>query len=932
MVVQLDIARIILHNSAWGTGPKYIIAVADGDNIFYETNESNNTSVSLINIYDKPLISIATTDSSATETNIGETINPGRFTLNRTGGNIATPLSVNYNMTGSATNGIDYSNLTGAVTFAAGSNQAIIDINPINESSIENTETVIVTLLSNSAYTLGSVATASLSITDNDVDITGQISLSQTSATIGDSITVGSYSVNNGFTTVSPTYVRYWLSNYTNLESSPNTNILLGQNPLLPLGPGVSRYDSVNFVYNESWGYGAKYIIVQVDAYNNVAEVNESNNISFRFIDISNKPTISIASTDATASESNVGEVANPGRFTLTRTGSVTSALTVNYAVSGSANSADYSALTGNVTFIAGASQAVIDISPINDALVEETETVTVSLVSNIAYQLGTIATASVSIVDNDLDLIIQNQTAPTTAFVGDAINISSYTRNNASATTGSNFVRYWLSNDTVFDSSDLSLGYNSVGILGGGTSEYDTFSFSYNGAQGTGTKYILFQADGYGYIAEANESNNISYAAITLSNKPTISISATDSTSGETIAGATANPGRFTLTRTESTNSALTVSYTVSGTATNGTDYGALSGTVSFVAGSSQAVIDINPIDDTSTEQTENVIVTLSLSSLYNLSNIISASLSIADNEGSDLIIYGQTAPVYAVSGSTISISSITKNIGGSFTSMNSFVKYYMSSDTTLDAQDIFLGYGDNGYLSSGESKQNSFVFTYDEGWNIGSRYIIFEADGYKWVTESDETNNIAYSPITITSAPPKPDIDIQIYDPYGAFSNTWRWQAMQVAVSNWEKIIARDKDRSGIFKITVTNDATKPDNNGNPVAWGNVAAWAYLDPTVGKRANFTGDVDMGGVDYHNRLSWNSNMMNDHSVNQIIGIMMHEIGHALGLEHETNNSNSLMYPMSNSINVISETMLTELERQGYVVDRSILGQLVWNI
>jgi CARDB/Calx-beta domain/FG-GAP-like repeat len=253
------------YNSAWGTGPKYIIAVADGDNIFYETNESNNTSVSLINIYDKPLISIATTDSSATETNIGETINPGRFTLNRTGGNIATPLSVNYNMTGSATNGIDYSNLTGAVTFAAGSNQAIIDINPINESSIENTETVIVTLLSNSAYTLGSVATASLSITDNDVDITGQISLSQTSATIGDSITVGSYSVNNGFTTVSPTYVRYWLSNYTNLESSPNTNILLGQNPLLPLGPGVSRYDSVNFVYNESWGYGAKYIAVRID-------------------------------------------------------------------------------------------------------------------------------------------------------------------------------------------------------------------------------------------------------------------------------------------------------------------------------------------------------------------------------------------------------------------------------------------------------------------------------------------------------------------------------------------------------------------------------------------------------------------------------------------------------------------------------------------
>ncbi|MBY5282771.1 hypothetical protein F2Y95_13620, partial [Aphanizomenon flos-aquae CCAP 1446/1C] len=55
---------------------------------------------------------------------------------------------------------------------------------------------------------------------------------------------------------------------------------------------------------------------------------------------------------------------------------------------------------------------------------------------------------------------------------------------------------------------------------------------------------------------------------------KPTVTISATDANAAETATGITANPGKFTLSRTGSTTSSLTVNYTVSGTATKGTDY----------------------------------------------------------------------------------------------------------------------------------------------------------------------------------------------------------------------------------------------------------------------------------------------------------------------------------------------------------------------
>ncbi|MCZ8190666.1 MAG: hypothetical protein O9326_13250, partial [Microcystis sp. LE19-338.1B] len=80
----------------------------------------------------------------------------------------------------------------------------------------------------------------------------------------------------------------------------------------------------------------------------------------------------------------------------------------------------------------------------------------------------------------------------------------------------------------------------------------------------------------------------------------PTITVAATDAAAGETATGVTANPGSFTLTRTGNTASTLTVNYTLSGTATKGTDYNNLTGTVSFAAGAATALININPIDDT--------------------------------------------------------------------------------------------------------------------------------------------------------------------------------------------------------------------------------------------------------------------------------------------------------------------------------------------
>jgi len=109
-------------------------------------------------------------------------------------------------------------------------------------------------------------------------------------------------------------------------------------------------------------------------------------------------PTVTV-----TASDANAAEPGNTGAFTITRTGSTSSALTVNYAVNGSASSgADYQSLGSSVTIPAGSSSATRTVTPIDDSTVEGSETVVLNLSANSAYTVGSPNSATVTIGDND--------------------------------------------------------------------------------------------------------------------------------------------------------------------------------------------------------------------------------------------------------------------------------------------------------------------------------------------------------------------------------------------------------------------------------------------------------------------------------------------------------------------------------------------------
>jgi hypothetical protein len=127
--------------------------------------------------------------------------------------------------------------------------------------------------------------------------------------------------------------------------------------------------------------------------------------------------------------------------------------------------------------------------------------------------------------------------------------------------------------------------------------------------------------------VAPAGSSSTSRSATTT---DPTATIVATVPSASE--AGPVA--GAFTVSLSYYGTDAVTVHYSVGGTATPGADYTSLPGSVTIPAGQTTAVIPVNPIDDSDPEPTETVIASLVTGTGYGVGSPSSATVSIADND----------------------------------------------------------------------------------------------------------------------------------------------------------------------------------------------------------------------------------------------------------------------------------------------------------
>ena len=130
------------------------------------------------------------------------------------------------------------------------------------------------------------------------------------------------------------------------------------------------------------------------------------------------------------------------------------------------------------------------------------------------------------------------------------------------------------------------------------------------------------------GLVAPAPAPARLESEVAASTSVPVAKITAPDARAAETGG----NPGHFVIALNQIAPANLAVSYTVTGTATGGTDYTALSGTATIPAGGSSVTVNVAPRADDRREMSETVIVTLASSSSYSLGSPSTASVAILD------------------------------------------------------------------------------------------------------------------------------------------------------------------------------------------------------------------------------------------------------------------------------------------------------------
>ena len=342
-------------------------------------------------------------------------------------------------------------------------------------------------------------------------------------------------------------------------------------------------------------------------------------------------PTVTVTGADGVAGEAGP----DSGAVTISRAGDTNSALTVNYTLGGTAqNGTDYQQLQTSVTIPAGSTSAIVTVTPIDDSAIEGNETVMLTLSGNAAYAVGSPDRATVVIVDDDQPppLPTVTVTASDAAAAETAPDSGTFTIARTGDTTSALTVSYTL-DGTAENGTDYQQLETSVTIPAGSSSAIVTVTPIDDSIVETNETVILTLSANEAYIVASPDS-----ATVTIADNdepppppaPIVTVTASDAAASETGP----DSGTFTVTRTGDTTSALTVNYTLNGTAQNGTDYQQLGSSVTIPAGSTSAVVTVTPIDDSIAETNETVILTLSTNAAYTVGSPEHATVTIVDND----------------------------------------------------------------------------------------------------------------------------------------------------------------------------------------------------------------------------------------------------------------------------------------------------------
>ncbi len=311
------------------------------------------------------------------------------------------------------------------------------------------------------------------------------------------------------------------------------------------------------------------------------------------------QPPISLTINDVTVTEGNSGTT--NAVFTVSLSSAASTVVSVNYATANGTATAgtDYTALPPTtLTFNPGETSKTITVPVNGDNQVELNETFFLNL-SNLQANGSNVILAdnqgqgtitnddSASIAISDVTITEGNSGTTNAVFtvtlsnaVDTAVTVN-YATANGTATTTDNDYTAIAATPLIFNAGETSKTI-TVAVNGDNQVESnETFFVNLSNLQTNGRNVTLADNQGQGTILNDDTS-------VTLAVSPS---SVTEDGTSNLI---------YTFTRSGVTSNALTVNYSIGGTATNGTDYASIPTGVTFAANLATATVTINPTADT--------------------------------------------------------------------------------------------------------------------------------------------------------------------------------------------------------------------------------------------------------------------------------------------------------------------------------------------
>jgi NHL repeat/Calx-beta domain len=536
------------------------------------------------------------------------------FRITRTG-NPSVALPVNFAWSGSATNGSDYTAPTSPISIPAGQTVVDLAVTVTDDSSAELQENVILTVQTGTGYVLGSPSTATATVDDNEAPVV-TIAALDTKGKEGGSDNASFRLTRLGERSTAITV--NLLTEATSAATSGSDYTSIGTTK--SIAANTATADVAVTVLEDTTAESTETVVLTVAT--GTGYTPGPTKTATVTIEDNETPQVAIA-VSGTAKEG----ATNTGKFTVSRLGDRAPALSVVVTWSGSATSAsDFNALPNPVSLAATVASVDVPVPIIDDTTAEVRETLSGKIETGTGYVPGTVTTATLNIDDNEANVV--------TIAANDNKGKEGGTDNGSFRLTRLGDFSAAITVNLVIEptSSATTSDYTAIALtkaIGASTNTADIAVTVTNDTTTEADETVLLTvAAGTGYTVSTTKT-----ATVTIEDNetPSLGIVANDATATE--AGLTT--GEFTITRLGDKAPALTINRVFTGsTASNGTDFQSLGGTIALAAGQTTVKFLLTPIDDTQMEPTESVITTLTTGTGYVVGTSNIATVNITDND----------------------------------------------------------------------------------------------------------------------------------------------------------------------------------------------------------------------------------------------------------------------------------------------------------